>query len=331
VLKREIKFLFFVGTAVVLVLCIFIGKSAGDPDEFEQLKKKVKSTIEFQLLESTTPVYKYYAGGIVVRDLICVPKNMMVPDEFNLQRSDLLIEPHKSRYSVKVIKNGACDIRLYGLKVKNNFRSYELLSVKDNKAYASVKGIVILNGNTLDIHEEGQPPEGYKVYTCLDSITGHLRIYKNPYVHALAMLIGMKRFGIVDLEYELKSYVEKMPANGKELLEKAMQKSKKGLVELTKKGQLMAETEKSSSGEAVAAIYERMKKSGITRERQTDYNPKAGLLIEYWYDRDNKTTNANAVADIECLVELTRIDKTDKWKVEKIWLLSELEIHNKDK
>jgi hypothetical protein len=42
-----------------------------------------------------------------------------------------------------------------------------------------------------------------------------------------------------------------------------------------------------------------------------------------------KARRANAVADIRCLVELKRDPETKKWKVEKMWLLSELDVPKK--
>ena len=115
--RFRIRLLVFAAIAAASVLCILVGTSSGGPDKPEELRKEAKAVIESQLMRYSTPVYRYYMAGLAVRDLLCVPMGMKVPDEFHLKREDLRKEPHKTRYGVVVVPNGEYQTYCYGLRV----------------------------------------------------------------------------------------------------------------------------------------------------------------------------------------------------------------------
>ncbi len=330
-LTARIRCFIFAAVAGALLLCVLVGTSSGGPDKPEELRKEVKAAIESQFTGFSVVTYKYYMPAATYDEAYCVPKGMKVPEIFRNKAVDLLKEPHKQRYKVvKVEKNYRTSC--YGLRIQTRFHSCEILTVSLETAWALVNGLACLSALVQEVRQEGKLPEGYKEFAKRRCFAQDLSENpRDPYVHALASLTRTERPYVSDFAPAWKFVWKGSPEDGKKILEKILSKSKKGLEELTKKSQVVEAFQKAKDGEDTGKIYEQLKKDRGELNVLAEYSPDAGLLTETWFKHKSMIYNANAIADVTCLVELKYDSDAKEWKVKKTWLLSELEIPKKVK
>ncbi len=315
--------------AGLVILFILTNTTSGDGDEHEKLRKEVAQAVQSQLTGDLQPVYKHYKTGRSIENVICIPKEIRVPEALKATPWVMTEEPHKTRYKVRVLEHNY-RAKCCSLRVVCKFFTHKLLAASVDKASVIVEGIAGLSALDMNLQDDEPVPDGYKVYSTESSTQMvYEAVPTDLYAHAAAALVGCKPENLRSLALGLKYDWHKNPEKGKKMLEDTEKKSGEALNALAKKGPIMAAFQNAGADQNVNKIYESVKGLKEKGERYLKHLPGSGLLIESWYDGKSKTTSANGVADVRCLVELSRDPKTKKWKVEKMWLLSELDVPKK--
>jgi hypothetical protein len=317
--------------AGLVILFVLTNTTSGNGDENEKLRKEVKAAIESQLMGNVQPVERFYKTAGSFDRLTCVPSDMKVPDILRDRPHELLKEPHRTRYKVHWAL-GDYRATCFALRISYRFAEYQVLAASEGKALASLRGLARLTAVPVKIHEKKGPPEGYVVYAKAFSVMRVLSgLPGDCHAYAAALITDTEPRALREFESDMKHDWDRDAEKGKAIAVATIKKAQEELNKQVRKGQLTWAFEKCKASETAADIYSRLKAAGIERDVFTHHLSDSGLVIEEWHDRELKACRANAVADVRCLVELNRDAETKKWKVEKMWLLSELDVPKKAK
>jgi hypothetical protein len=320
--------LLFATAAAALLLCILAGTGFGG-GESEKLLKELKSVIESQLPGMCNPEHRHYTCFITVEEWYCVPNEMTVPETFRKNLQELDKEPHKTRYKLKKVF-GRCNGPCLGLGFRIKPGSYSILTSSENEAHVLVTGLMLVTTAQRSYKKGEKLPKGCKFFAAQNGLSFFRAVPRDSFAHIAAMFSCGNLKCMKNLTDGWNSVWQARPGKGRQFLEEILKESKDLTEKAAKWGAVPKAFDAWKPGDDPEKMVGKFRKGG-EKLSIVESVAGSGIITERWQDQETNTYNVNGLAQVECLVKLKRNPETKKWKVEKMWLLSELEVPRKAK